>query len=129
MNTTILVVEDDHSMRDGLRVTLELEGYDVVTASDGQVAVEYLETSTPDLIVADVKMPHMDGLTFLSTVRENEAWRRIPIIMVTAAADAETRSSARWRGAQAYMTKPFDLEDLLATVSRILTQGQVDEGK
>jgi DNA-binding response OmpR family regulator len=127
MNATILVVEDDRSMRDGLRVTLELEGYNVLTATDGQKAIRCLETSAPDLIVADVKMPHMDGLTFLTKVRENEAWQDIPIIMVTAAADAETKTTAKWRGAQAYMTKPFDLEDLLATVIRVLAQGQTDE--
>jgi len=122
MPKTILVVEDDPSMREGLKVTLELEGYDVATAADGQEAIQLLEASTPDLIIADVKMRHMDGLTLLGEVRQSERWRHIPTIIVTAAVEPAIESDARWRGAQAYLTKPFELEVLLSTVSQVLSK-------
>jgi len=125
MDKTILVVEDDRSMRNGLRMTLELEGYKVMTATNGKQALEFIGLYKPDLIVADIKMPQMDGLTFMTKVRENKVWCDIPFVIVTAVVESDIEFDAKWRGAQAYMTKPFELEELLGTVNKILANYQV----
>ena len=120
MNKTILVVEDNLDMRSGLQLALELEGYHVVTAADGAQALQLLATSVPDLILIDLKMPHIDGLTLLSETQKNEAWRAIPTVVVTAVTESAIESDARERGAHEYITKPFELDDLLETVARFL---------
>jgi len=76
----ILAVEDHDLLLEAIRGILEAEGYEVVTASDGVEALEKLQTFTPDLIVADISMPRMDGYTFYRRVRENPAWVPIPFV-------------------------------------------------
>lgn len=120
MNETILIVEDDLDMQSGLQVALELEGYNVLTANNGEEAVALLATSVPDLILADLKMPHMDGLRLLEEIQKNKAWRNIPVVVVTAVAEPEVQSRVAWRGAYAYLTKPFELDELLDVIAQIL---------
>lgn len=122
MNKTILilVVEDNPDMRSGLQLALELEGYNVLAATDGAQALELLATSVPDLFLIDLKMPRMDGLALLAETRKNKAWRDVPVIVVTAVAESAIESDVKAQGVRAYFTKPFDLEALLETVARVV---------
>jgi CheY-like chemotaxis protein len=112
---TVLVVDDDESIREFVSVALSDEGYDVVTASDGASALETVGREHPSVILLDMRMPIMDGWEF------SRAYRALPephapIIVVTAARDAEERASQIQ--AEGYLAKPFDLDDLLAMVGR-----------
>ena len=120
MPKTILIVEDNPDMRSGLQLALELENYDVHTVSDGAQALEFLGRSMPELILLDLKMPHVDGLALLAEIKENESWRDIPVIVLTAAVDSATKAKAKEQNIQAYLTKPFDLENLLNTIAQAL---------
>ena len=112
----ILAVEDHDLLLDAVRRILEAEGYEVLTASDGIEALEKLQTSTPDLIVADISMPRMDGYTFYQKVRENPAWVAIPFVFLTARAEREDRLRGKALGAEDYLTKPFDPQELIVVV-------------
>lgn len=119
MNPLVLVVDDNQEMAEGLRLALEMEGYRVAVASNGKQALERLEHQRPDLILADVKMPHMDGHELLKAAKERPEWRDIPFVFVTAAADWREAVVAKSRGAAEYIVKPFELEDLTAVVHRL----------
>ncbi len=112
----ILAVEDHDLLLEAIRGILEAEGYEVVTASDGVEALEKLQTFTPDLIVADISMPRMDGYTFYRRVRENPAWVPIPFVFLTARAEREDRLRGKALGAEDYLTKPFDPQELIVVV-------------
>lgn len=119
MEPLILVVDDNREMAEGLRFALEMEGYRVALVSDGELAIEFLERERPDLILADVKMPRMDGYALLHVVKENAEWRDIPFVFVTAAADWRDAVMAKSMGAEEYIVKPFELEDLVEVVGRL----------
>ena len=113
----ILVVEDHDLLLLAIRDILEVEGYEVVTATDGVAGLEVMETFTPDLIVADISMPRMDGYQFLEHVRQNPEWVPIPFIFLTARAEREDRLKGKALGAEDYITKPFDPQELVVVVS------------
>lgn len=115
----ILIVDDNREMAEGLRFALEIEGFQVVLASDGEAAIRFLERQRPDLILADIKMPRMDGYAFLRLVKGNPEWRDIPFVFVTATADWREAVTAKSRGADEYVVKPFELEDLVRVVRRL----------
>ncbi len=121
MSELILVVEDNPDMQSGLKATLELEGYSVLTANNGQEALALLTTCLPNLILADLKMPHMDGVRLLEEIQKNETWRHIPVVVVSAVTEPGMQSVVTWRGAQAYITKPFELDDLLDAIAQALS--------
>jgi CheY-like chemotaxis protein len=111
----ILVVEDDDSVRDALCLLLQLEGHQVVTAPNGAVALEVIPRCSPRLILLDLRMPVMDGWTFVRAYRETEG-PHVPIVVITAAWDIAA-SAARLEVA-AVLEKPFGLPDLLAAVDQ-----------
>ncbi|HNT75352.1 MAG TPA: hybrid sensor histidine kinase/response regulator [Anaerolineae bacterium] len=113
----ILVVEDHDLLLLAIRDILEVEGYEVVTATDGVAGLEVMETFTPDLIVADISMPRMDGYQFFEHVREHPEWVPIPFIFLTARAEREDRLRGKALGAEDYITKPFDPQELVVVVS------------
>lgn len=116
----ILVVEDHDLLLVAIRDVLEMEGYKVVTAGDGLAALETMEKFTPDLIVADISMPRMDGYKFFEAVRSRPEWVPIPFIFLTARAEREDRLKGKEMGAEDYLVKPFDPPELLVVVrSRI----------
>ncbi len=124
MDSLILVVEDNREMAEGLRFALEGEGYEVALALDGDVAVEFLERKRPDLILADIKMPRMDGYALLRVVKQNVAWRDIPFVFVTAAADWREAVMAKSMGVDEYIVKPFELEDLVQVVGGLIKMAE-----
>ena len=93
---------------------LELRGYAVSTAAQGIEALEMMEDGAPDLIIADILMPEMDGYTFYQEVQRRPEWRSIPFIFLTSMAEREDIQKGRDLGVDSYITKPFDPEELLA---------------
>lgn len=124
----IMVVDDQPDFIDGVKLILEAEGYDVWTAHDGQNALDQLLTSfknrnqsenskyLPDLILADIMMPVMDGYAFHEKVRENPFLNHIPFVFLTAKTDENDIRHGKELGADDYLTKPCQPDDLLASV-------------
>ena len=113
---TILVMDDDPSMRELLRLHLSNAGYSVLVAEDAIRAGHLLLRRRPDLVLGEIKMPFMDGLEFLRAVKADRTTRSVPVIFLTARADAEAQ--AKKLGAAAFLTKPLLLPELLSTVAR-----------
>ncbi len=115
---TILVVEDDIALLEGVRDMLELAGYHVLTACHGQEALQVLETQPrPDLIISDIMMPRMNGYEFYEAVRARPEWVAIPFIFLTALGEKAQMRLGKQLGADDYIVKPFDEEDLLVAVN------------
>lgn len=123
-NNKILVADDDPDIRQFVRVNLELEGFDVETASNGQEAVDKVLASPPDVCLLDVMMPVMDGMTALKQLRHHPAVANTSIILLTAKALLEDRVKGLELGADDYITKPFDLTELIARVKAVLRRSQ-----
>ncbi len=119
--TTILTADDDPQLLRLVARNLQLEGYDVLTASDGKLALEQVETHAPDLVLLDVMMPKMDGFTVCHRVREFSA---VPIIIITARGQDQDKVRGLDLGADDYLTKPFSVEELLARVRAVLRRAQ-----
>jgi len=115
-NKQILVVEDYQPMAAAIESILEINGYGVSTAPNGVAALQLMEGLTPDLIIADILMPEMNGYAFYEEVRNRAEWQRIPFIFLTSMAEREDIEKGRALGVKSYITKPFDPEDLLAAV-------------
>ncbi len=113
----IVTADDDPQLLRLIARNLEFEGYEVATASDGQLALEQIERCNPDLVLLDVMMPRMDGFTVTSRVREFSA---VPIIIVTARGQDQDKIRGLDLGADDYLTKPFSVEELLARVRAVL---------
>jgi len=120
---TILIAEDDRSVRESLERALRFEGYTPITAADGAEALEVLTTQTPDAIVLDVMMPHIDGLTVCRRLRERGD--RVPVLMLTARHEISDRVAGLDAGADDYLVKPFVLDELLARLRALLRRTSV----
>ncbi len=121
----ILVVDDEALLVKGIRFNLQNEGYDVITGSDGLEAVRMVQEQSPDLVVLDVMMPNMDGLTACAKIRE---FSNIPIILLTAKADDMDKLIGFDHGADDYLTKPFNILELKARIRALLRRaGTVQE--
>ena len=122
----ILVVDDERAVRDSLRRALELDGYEVELAADGEEALHRIENGAePDAVVLDILMPRMNGLEVCRRLRENG--NRIPVLMLTARDQVEDRVEGLDAGADDYVVKPFALEELLARVRALLRRSGVVE--
>lgn len=126
--TLMLVVDDDIRMLRMIKRMLELEGYQVLTASSGEASLRIFEKETPDLVLLDIMMPDMDGYTVCQRIRE---FSRVPIIMVTAKGNEKEKIEGLNIGADDYVTKPFSASELAARVRAVLrrigTQGKLPE--
>ena len=116
MAATILVMDDDQSMRELLRLHLSNAGYKVLLAEDAIDGGHLLLRQRPDLVLADIEMPFMDGLEFLRAVKADRTTRSVPVIFVTVRVEAEAQ--AKKLGAAAFLTKPLFLPELLSTVAQ-----------
>jgi len=110
---TILVVDDDQEIREMIAEALALDGYRVISASNGKIALEQAREEPPDLIVLDLMMPVMNGWEFLEAQREDPDLAPVPVIVDTAFPETQLD------GAAAILQKPFDVDTLLATVARL----------
>jgi two-component system response regulator MprA len=114
----VLVAEDDRAVRESLVRALRLEGYDVEAVGNGAQALDALREQLPDLVLLDVSMPHVDGLTVCRVVRGEG--NHVPILMLTARTDTGDRVAGLDAGADDYLTKPFDLAELFARMRALL---------
>ncbi|MBP7963653.1 MAG: response regulator transcription factor [Caldilineaceae bacterium] len=124
MSQTILVVDDDANIVRLVRSYLEQAGYAVQTASDGKTALQAVRTVRPDLVVLDLMLPEMDGLTVTRTLRADPALAATPILMLTARVEDVDRILGLEMGADDYVTKPFNPREVLARVKAILRRIQ-----
>ena len=115
---TILVVEDEPVMREEIAQIFQFEGYDVLTACDGEDAVAKLETARPSLILCDLGMPKLDGYGVLTWVREHQELSQTPFLVLTAFRHDGSQRRAEELGCDGYLTKPFDIDQLLGEVAR-----------
>jgi DNA-binding NtrC family response regulator len=115
----ILVVDDEEALRIVLSAELEGEGYQVASAADGQDAINILATKEFDLILLDIKMPNVDGFEVLKYCKEH--CPKTKVVMLTGFADLKNAIESKKLGAEDFVSKPYDLVDLLTTVERVLT--------
>ena len=124
----ILVVDDHMPTRELLRALFQYKGHQVVLAAGGPEAIVATVDEMPDLIIADVVMPGMDGFTFVRMLREHTEGKSVPVAMMSASLDEDNaRMLAEKCGAVDYLAKPFDPEHALALVSRMLLRGCIPE--
>ena len=114
---TILIVEDNPILREGLQEMLELDGFAVFTASNGQQALDEMANRKPDLILSDIAMPVMDGHAFFRAVRARFEWVSIPFVFLTARGEREDVRAGKDMGAEDYLVKPITREDLVTVVN------------
>jgi len=118
--TKLLLVDDDEDILELARENLGAHGFECLLACNGDVALKVLEADPPDLIISDISMPEMDGLTFCKKVKSNIFFCRIPVILLTARAHIDDRISGFESGADDYLVKPIDFRELAARVKAIL---------
>ena len=116
----ILVVDDEDALRMVLSSELSTSGYDVATASDGDEAITVIKNKPFDLILLDIKMPKVDGFEVLKFVKKNYA--AVKVIMLTGFADLKNAIESKKHGAEDFVSKPYDLVDLLTTIERVLSE-------
>jgi CheY-like chemotaxis protein len=120
----VLVVDDSDAVRDLLMVNLELEGFEVRAAGDGEEGVALAESWQPDVITLDVVMPRLGGFEAVERLRSSESTAHIPVVIVTGRAQADDRARGQTLGVDAYVTKPFEPTDLVAVVSELASVGR-----
>ncbi len=121
MAKTILIVDDSSSLRLVVRMALTGAGYDVIEAADGQLALAQLEkTAQVNLIVSDVNMPNMDGITFVTHVKKHPRHKFTPVIMLTTENQDAKKALGKAAGARAWIVKPFTPPQLLDAVSKLV---------
>jgi DNA-binding NarL/FixJ family response regulator len=125
MPLTILVVDDDLGTRLSISDYLELSGYSVITANDGQEALAMVEEYHPDLIVTDIVMPRMNGYELVRRVRQQPGFRLLPVILLTARTKTQERILGYQSGCDLYLPKPFELEELAAAIRNLLERSQI----
>ena len=122
----LLVVEDIPNVLELLEVTLRFQGYEVISAHNGQEALDILEKEKPALIITDILMPKLDGFSFVQKLRRNPKTQNIPVIFLSATyVTPEDRTFAMSLGASRFIEKPIDTEDFLLTIAEILSQEEI----
>lgn len=119
MSFSILTVDDSRTIREMVSFTLKSAGYDVCEAEDGVKALEVLGSKCPDLIITDVNMPNMDGLTLVRKIRELPQFKNTPVLVLTTEFTDDKKQEGRSAGATGWIVKPFDPEKLLQVVQKV----------
>jgi two-component system chemotaxis response regulator CheY len=119
MSKTIMIVDDSASIRTVVGIALRGAGYAVIEAKDGQDAINKLTGQKVNLIISDVNMPIMDGITFVKNVKTMPAYKFTPIIMLTTESDESKKREGQAAGAKAWVVKPFKPEQMLSAVQRL----------
>ncbi len=119
---SILVAEDEESLREGLKLNLEMEGYEVTTVDNGPGVIKMVKNEYFDLIVLDIMLPDMDGITVCETIRMQH--NDVPIMFLSARNTGADRVEGLRKGGDDYMTKPFNLEELLLRVDKLITKNK-----
>ena len=119
MMQTLLIVDDEESLRLTLRLRLKDQGFNVLVAEDGETALELLKTNKVDLILLDINMPKMDGYGVIRHIRAQSEHKTTPILVLTTESETDKRNLARDAGATGWMVKPFDPAALIATINKV----------
>ena len=119
MKKTALTVDDSKTMREMVAFTLEGAGYDVIKACDGVDALNVLDGKSVDLIITDVNMPNMDGLTLVKELRARSEFRAVPILILTTEGGSDMKQRGRDAGATGWIVKPFEPEKFINTVAKV----------
>lgn len=122
MSASILIADDEPNIVLSLEFILQQEGYRVRVARDGQEALDALATELPDLLLLDVMLPKVSGFEVCQRIRDNPAWRHLRVVMLSAKGREVEVQKGLALGANAYVTKPFGIQDLLAEVTRQLAR-------
>jgi two-component system alkaline phosphatase synthesis response regulator PhoP len=120
--TSILLVEDEENLHEALKLNLELEGYEVTSAKDGAAALNAFQSEYFDLIILDVMLPEMDGISVTETIRLNN--NEVPILILSAKNSSADRVLGLKKGADDYLTKPFNLEELLLRIHKLIDKNK-----
>jgi two-component system, OmpR family, alkaline phosphatase synthesis response regulator PhoP len=119
---TILIVEDEENLKEALKLNLELEGYEVSCASNGLEALKKLETEFFDLVIMDIMLPEIDGITVTETLRLQN--NEVPVLIVSAKSSSADRVLGLKKGADDYLIKPFNLEELFLRVQKLIDKNK-----
>jgi len=122
----ILIVDDESLVVDMVQMQLEANGYEVISANNGEEGLEKAKTENPDLIVLDIMMPGVDGLEVCRTLKNDAPYSKIPIIFLSAKAQADDFKAGKEVMADAYITKPFEAPVLIARIEELLSQKEED---
>jgi two-component system chemotaxis response regulator CheY len=120
MAKRILAVDDSATMRQLIRMTLTRAGYEVVEAEDGAKGLQKASGEAFDMVLSDINMPHMDGLELLRNLRRMTPYKFTPIVLVTTESQLEKKQEGKRAGATGWIVKPFEPEQLLAVVAKVL---------
>jgi two-component system chemotaxis response regulator CheY len=120
MGKTILVVDDSASLRQVVSMALKGGGFDVIEACDGKDALTKLGGQKIHLVISDVNMPNMDGITFVREMKKNPAYKFVPVIMLTTEGSDSKKKAGQEAGAKAWIVKPFQPQQMLSAVSKLL---------
>jgi len=120
MVKTILIIDDSSSLRQVVKLTLTSAGYEVIEACDGMDALQKLDGTKIHLIICDVNMPNMDGITFVKRVKTLPNYKFTPIIMLTTESQESKKQEGQAAGARAWVVKPFKPETMLNAVSKLI---------
>ena len=125
----VLVVEDDPGTQSLLRKQLESSGFHVTVAKNGLEGLMKLEQGAPDVIVCDMNMPELDGIGFVRAIKSMNETRKIPVIFLTASSDPRHMVDGINVGARFYLTKPFDMNELIGKINRVLAPNGSGSGR
>jgi two-component system chemotaxis response regulator CheY len=120
MGTRVLAVDDSLTIRQLIRVTLSRAGYEVVEAEDGAAGLQKASAETFDLVLSDINMPGMTGLDMLRSLRKLPQYKFTPVVLVTTESEPEKKQEGKAAGATGWIVKPFEPEQLLAVVTKVL---------
>ncbi len=120
MAKTIMIVDDSASVRQVVKIAVTGAGYDVIEGVDGKDALSKLNGQKVHLIISDVNMPNMDGITFVKEVKKLDAYKFTPIIMLTTESQESKKQEGQLAGAKAWVVKPFQPAQMLAAVSKLI---------
>lgn len=119
MSLTVAIIDDSQTMRDMVSYTLKEAGYTVMEAEDGRQALNVLAANKPDVVITDLNMPNMDGLSLIKELRAKDEYQGTPILMLTTESDVEKKNAGREAGATGWIVKPFNPEKLLSVIQKV----------
>lgn len=120
MKRTILIVEDSESIRKLVQFNLSKAGYNVISANNGQEALNFFKGETIDLLLTDLHMPVMNGLELITEVRKIEQYKHLPILFLTTETQISIKKEAKDAGATGWIVKPFVFEKLISTIRKVI---------
>ncbi|MBI5643263.1 MAG: response regulator [Deltaproteobacteria bacterium] len=120
MAKTIMVIDDSASIRQVVNITLKKAGYDVIEACDGRDAIGKLQGQKVNLMICDVNMPNMDGISFLKNIKTSASYKFTPVIMLTTESQENKKQEGKMAGAKAWVVKPFKPEQMLEAISKLI---------